>query len=109
MEDYILLSCYWLKNLSHFFDPLITNCRKFELISNFHETYKIILTWLEQVPILFSIDRNAFAGIEDFVTEIYVKEPKLQKLPADSIDFLRRLSVFSVENSQGLYSMMSWH
>ena len=47
-----------------------------------------------------TIDRNAFAGIEDFLTELYIKESNLKSLPKDSIDFLHRLTVFSVENSQ---------
>ena len=49
---------------------------------------------------MMTIDRNAFAGIEDFLTELYIKEPQLKSLPKDSIDFLRYLTVFSVENSQ---------
>ena len=49
---------------------------------------------------MVAIDRNAFAGIEDFVTEIYIKEPTLQKLPKDSVDFLKKLTVLSVENSK---------
>ncbi len=47
-----------------------------------------------------SVDRNAFAGIEEFITEIYIKEPELQRLPTDSVDFLNRLAVLSVENSR---------
>ena len=47
-----------------------------------------------------TIDRNAFAGIEDFLTELYIRESNLKSLPKDSIDFLHRLTVFSVENSQ---------
>lgn len=47
-----------------------------------------------------TVDRNAFAGIEDFVTEIYIKEPELQMLPRDSVDFLKKLTVLSVENSK---------
>ena len=67
-------------------------------------TYCLLTAYL-LLPFIASVDRNAFAGIEDFVTEIYVKEPSLQKLPADSIDFLRKLTVFSVEDSQGGNSM----
>ena len=47
-----------------------------------------------------TIDRNAFAGIEAYLREIYIKEPLLKSLPKHSIDFLRELEVFSVENSQ---------
>ena len=32
--------------------------------------------------------------------EIYIKEPMLKSLPTDAIDFLRELTVFSIENSQ---------
>ena len=49
---------------------------------------------------MMTIDRNAFAGIEDFLTELYIKESNLKSLPKDSIDFLHELAVFSVENSQ---------
>ena len=49
---------------------------------------------------MMTIDRNAFAGIEDFLTELYIKEPNLKSLPKDSVDFLHKLVVFSVENSQ---------
>lgn len=49
---------------------------------------------------LMTIDRNAFAGIEDFLTELYIKESNLKSLPKDSVDFLHQLTVFSVENSQ---------
>lgn len=38
-------------------------------------------------------------GIEDHISEIYIKEPNLQVLPRDSVDFLRRLTVLSVEES----------
>ena len=49
---------------------------------------------------IMTIDRNAFAGMENFLSEIYIKEPSLKSLPKDSIDFLHELTVFSVENSQ---------
>lgn len=35
--------------------------------------------------------------MEDFITEIYIKEPGLKQIPQDSIDFLKELTVFSVE------------
>lgn len=49
---------------------------------------------------IMTIDRNAFAGIEEFLTELYIKESGLKSLPKDSIDFLSQLTVFSIENSQ---------
>ncbi len=49
---------------------------------------------------MMTIDRNAFAGVEDFLTEIYIKESNLKSLPKDCINFLSHLTVFSVENSQ---------
>jgi len=49
---------------------------------------------------LETVDRNAFAGVEDHLTEIYIKEPTLKVLPRDSVDFLRKLTVFSLESSQ---------
>jgi len=47
-----------------------------------------------------TIDRNAFAGVENYLTEIYIKEPSLNVLPSDSINYLRELSVFSIDSSQ---------
>lgn len=35
-----------------------------------------------------------------FQSEIYIKEPLLKSLPTDAIDFLKELTVFSIENSQ---------
>ena len=49
---------------------------------------------------MMTIDRNAFAGVEDFLTELYIKESNLKSLPKDAIDFLYELRVFSIENSQ---------
>ena len=49
---------------------------------------------------MMTIDRNAFAGIEDFLTELYIKESNLKSLPKDAVDFLYELRVFSIENSQ---------
>ena len=49
---------------------------------------------------MVTIDRNAFAGVEDFLTELYIKESNLKSLPKDAIDFLYELRVFSIENSQ---------
>ena len=49
---------------------------------------------------IMTIDRNAFAGLENFLSEIYIKETNLKSLPKDSIDYLHELTVFSVENSQ---------
>ena len=46
-----------------------------------------------------TIDRNAFAGVEDYITEIYIKESSLKQLPVDSIDYLKELSVFSIDSS----------
>jgi Leucine-rich repeat (LRR) protein len=47
-----------------------------------------------------TIDRNAFAGVENFLTEIYIKEPTLNQLPHDAINYLRSLTVFSIDSSQ---------
>ena len=47
-----------------------------------------------------TIDRNAFAGIENYLTEIFIKEPELKQLPRDSIDFLKKLTIFSIDSSQ---------
>ena len=47
-----------------------------------------------------TIDRNAFAGVENYLTEIYIKESSLKQLPRDSIDYLRQLTVFSIDSSQ---------
>ncbi|XP_023327313.1 protein artichoke [Eurytemora carolleeae] len=47
-----------------------------------------------------TIDRNAFAGVEGYITEIYLKEPGLRQIPTDAIDFLKELTVFSVESSE---------
>ena len=47
-----------------------------------------------------TIDRNAFAGVESYLTEIYIKEPSLNVLPHDAINYLRSLSVFSIDSSQ---------
>ena len=47
-----------------------------------------------------TIDRNAFAGVEDYLTEIFIKEPELKQLPRDSIDFLKQLTIFSIDSSQ---------
>ena len=47
-----------------------------------------------------TIDRNAFAGVESYLTEIYIKEPSLNALPHDAINYLRALSVFSIDSSQ---------
>ncbi|CAB4068071.1 unnamed protein product [Lepeophtheirus salmonis] len=44
--------------------------------------------------------RNAFAGIEDFITELYIKEPNLKNFPLESVDYLHKLEVFSIENSK---------
>ena len=47
-----------------------------------------------------TIDRNAFAGVENYLTEIFIKEPELKQLPRDSIDFLKQLTIFSIDSSQ---------
>lgn len=49
---------------------------------------------------IMTVDRNAFAGIEEFLTELYIKEPQLRSLPKDSVDFLKRLEVLSLEESR---------
>ena len=49
---------------------------------------------------MMTVDRNALAGVEEFLTEIYIKEPLLKSLPSDAVDFLKRLEVLSIEDSQ---------
>ena len=69
------------------------------LPSRAFSSVKVNRLFLENNRIM-TIDRNAFAGLENFLSEIYIKETNLKSLPKDSIDYLHELTVFSVENSQ---------
>ena len=36
-------------------------------------------------------------GVERYISEIFIKEPGLKEIPEDSINFLKELTVFSIE------------
>ena len=49
---------------------------------------------------LESISRNAFAGLEDSLEELYIVEDKLVDFPFDSIEKLRNIEAFTIEKSR---------
>ena len=46
------------------------------------------------------LEKNWATVCNSFLHQFYIKESNLKSLPKDAIDFLHRLTVFSVENSQ---------
>ncbi|CAG7818127.1 unnamed protein product [Allacma fusca] len=49
---------------------------------------------------LESISRNAFAGLEQSIEELYIVEDKLVDFPFDSIENLKNLEAFTIEKSR---------
>jgi len=49
---------------------------------------------------LKSFSRNAFAGLEDSLEELYIVEETLTDLPFDTIERLKNLEAFTIEKSQ---------
>lgn len=49
---------------------------------------------------LESLSRNAFAGLEDSLEELYIVEDKLVDFPFDAIEKLRNLEAFTIEKSR---------